>query len=164
MKMMEILLEELTTKPVKFEEKNKGIYTFKVNNDKYSVRFDKYKNFEDANKWSVMFGMVTGENTMTVQSTGLDNARFVFSTVYAIIEDFMKKEKPDVLDFEASGVSKSRLSIYKRFVRDYRTKNPEYTGREVYDENSNKRERKLALVKKSWLDKRPELIVKGKNK
>ena len=162
MKFIDIINEELTTKPTEFKRKEGGIYNFNLNGEKYIVKFNKYKKFEDANKWFVEFGMMYDNGIINIHNTGLDNARFVFSTVYAIIEDFMKKEKPDVLDFEASGISKSRLSIYKRFVRDYRTKHPEYTGKEVYDENSNKKERKLALVKRSWLEKRQNLIVKEK--
>lgn len=157
--------EELTTKPLSYKEEetdmpNQTLFVFKTDEVEYGVAFKK-DSVKNGIAYEVMFGDFDEETgAINTEPTNLNNAPVVFSTVYKIIEDFMKAKRPEVLDFIAAGHSSSRLSIYKRFAKKIAEGLPEYKPRTVYNLLSNEKiPRKIAIVKESWLEQNKDKKV-----
>jgi len=155
--------EELTTEPLTPKEEDSGIngmrlFTFETENAEYGVTFKKDPN---ENAYDVIFGSFDENGVLDTSETNFGEAPVVFSTVNKIVEDFLSSVKPDVLDFVAIGTSYSRLSIYKRFAKRIASNFPEYESRSVYNiMTGEKKERKIALVKKEWLEQNKGRQVK----
>lgn len=157
--------EELTTDPSSYKEEkadlpNQRLFVFKTDGIEYGVAFSKAP-IKNGTAYEVIFGDIDEETgAINISPTGKGNAPKVFSTVNKIIEDFIVKEKPEVIDFIAEGVSNSRLSIYKRFARRISNNFPEYKARAVYNiYTKEKNIRKIAIVKENWLNKNPDKKV-----
>ena len=173
-----LLTEELTTKALPYKQErslanhwNKSrVYTFKTEKAEYAVVFKLDGEFEDK-IFEVAFGNLIKEkgtskfNYISGDKTNFNEAPVVFATIYKIIEDFLISNKPNSLTFFASGESNSRLSIYRRFVRDLTKKHPEYSYGNTNDVDTGEvKTRELALVKDTWRDNISKKAAKSRAK
>jgi hypothetical protein len=111
------LIIELFDKPYTFKmigsSKSELYYEFHTSTQKFTVGMD-YNRLE--NTWEVFFtdeegrlGITGKENKETIR---------VFSTVMAVIKDFIKKKKPEKMYFSADKVEgKSRSKLYTTLVK-----------------------------------------------
>lgn len=153
---LKFLFEELTTKPLPFKQTSDGKkynheYVFELDDEEYNVIFEKI----DENRYEVSFGIFK-DNKYLLDKTNKNKANVVFSTVYEIIKDFLKKYNPNVLRLSAVRDSKSRASIYKRALRSLAKEFSKYKARTVYLGKS-KFDETFALVKEEWFQKNKDL-------
>ena len=91
-------------------------YKFKIKSTPFDVTFSNQLE-NDPPYWDVSFVDDEG-NVSDVTGTAGTAAVKVFSTVYAIIQDWVKKEKPTIFMFGADkSESLSRSKLYDRMVR-----------------------------------------------
>ena len=102
--------------PIKWGTEGKTITgEFIVDEEKYGVYFSPAK---DDGKiiWIIEFGQkIAGKKRMKTGVTGSGKEFQVFSTVISAIRDWIKKKKPQSIEFE--GVGESRNKLYKRLVK-----------------------------------------------
>ena len=91
-------------------------YKFKIKSTPFDVTFSNQLE-NDPPYWDVSFVDDEG-NVSAITGTAGVGAVKVFSTVYAIIQDWVKKEKPTIFMFGADkSESLSRSKLYDRMVR-----------------------------------------------
>ena len=128
MKTFDQYLTELWDKPLPYklvnQEKHPRFpdqgwlyeYKFKIKSTPFDVTFSNQLE-NDPPYWDVSFVDDEG-NVSAVTGTAGTAAVKVFSTVYAIIQDWIKKEKPTMFMFGADkSESLSRSKLYDRMVR-----------------------------------------------
>ena len=102
--------------PIKWGTEGKTITgEFIVDEEKYGIYFSPAK---DDGKiiWIIEFGQkIAGKKRMKTGLTGAGKEFQVFSTVISAIRDWIKKKKPQSIEFEGSGESRNKL--YKRLVK-----------------------------------------------
>ena len=102
--------------PIKWGTEGKTITgEFIVDDEKYGIYFSPAK---DAGKiiWIIEFGQkIAGKKRMKTGLTGAGKEFKIFSTVVRAIRDWIKKKKPQSIEFE--GVGESRNKLYKRLVK-----------------------------------------------
>ena len=102
--------------PIKWGTEGKTITgEFIVDDEKYGIYFSPAK---DAGKiiWIIEFGQkIAGKKRMKTGLTGAGKEFQIFSTVVRAIRDWIKKKKPQSIEFE--GVGESRNKLYKRLVK-----------------------------------------------
>lgn len=101
-----------------------------------TVFFEKYEWSEDEASWGIKFSRTNPKRPhASLDVTGEGDAQRIFATVIAIIKEFIKKEKPQELNFAAhkpdwmtelphdhpkrSKDLTSREKLYKRLVKRY---------------------------------------------
>ena len=114
-------LREIMDKPLPYEwtSKSGGLQTvkFEVGDIDYWVNFYiDYDQLVDAKTALIEF--VSSEGQFNI--TGSGNAVKVFSTVFAVIKDFVQRNKMDYLRFAAK--EPSRRKLYKHFIKKYGNK------------------------------------------
>lgn len=55
------------------------------------------------------------------------------STVVAVVLDFIKRERPALIQFTAGSDEPGRLKLYKRFVQKIQTVSPNYIGKQTME-------------------------------
>ena len=111
-------ITELFNKPLEFNGPTgdpswSTIYNFTVKAEKiYEVKF--WSN--DDGTYEIIFGLKQrGRNVSREDITGTGDAVAVFSTIAAIIENFVKKFKPEGLYFSAK--EQSRVKLYRSLAK-----------------------------------------------
>ena len=88
---------------------------FIVDEEKYGIYFSPALDHGQI-VWIIEFGQkIAGQKRMKTGVTGLGKEFQVFSTVISAIRDWIKKKKPQSIEFEGSGESRNKL--YKRLVK-----------------------------------------------
>jgi hypothetical protein len=103
-------LYEYLNSPVPFQRLNNTDYTFDISGRQFTSQFIAFQDLpggysKDINGYEYIFIDEEGNQ----HDTGKGNAVEVFSTVFAILEDFCKKVKPNVISIHAE---KSKEKIY----------------------------------------------------
>ena len=128
MKTFDQYLTELWDKPLPYKLVNREKhprfpdqgwlyeYKFEIKSTPFDVTFSNQLE-NDPPYWDVSFVDDEG-NVSAITGTAGAGAVKVFSTVYAIIQDWVKKEKPTIFMFGADkSESLSRSKLYDRMVR-----------------------------------------------
>lgn len=112
-------LNELLDQPLKYEiEENTDRFfiahfqtpkssTIKFWAENEGAMFD-----EDEGEWMISFGAMKKDGMVDFDKTGKGDEFSVFSTIKAILDDFIKKKNPKVIEFSASkydGENRGRL-------------------------------------------------------
>ena len=111
MKLIEIFDKP---EPIKWGKNGKTITgAFTVGEEVYDIYFSP---FGKGNEWVIEFVQkVAGKKRGKLGLTGTGKEFQVFSTVISGIRDWIKKKKPQSIEFEGSGESRNKL--YKRLVK-----------------------------------------------
>lgn len=125
MKTFKNFLNELFTKPSKFTKKvdkknNEPIsyyYKSTINGKELIVGVLRINEKDYKNSWELYFS-VDDDTDITGEGDELD----IFSTVLSIIEDFIKTEKPDIIEFSVDPNEETRVSLYDRMVKRFSLK------------------------------------------
>lgn len=136
---LKYLIEEFD-EPVEtnvIENDNKTYHSlFTIDKNKYSIRiFRKHLNRKEIAE--VQFAMKMGKN-YTPKMTGAGHVKKVFSTVINTVRDFIIKNKPDYLVFDAVNTDESRVKFYKMliFSKELREKFIGYIPGEIFKEGN----------------------------
>jgi hypothetical protein len=139
--LKESRLKELFDSPVPYTKNDDFQYTFNIENipEPYIVRFKKREVEEFLNNlqeefymqvkpkkldfWGVEYEFTLGERH---KQTHTGNASFVFSTVGAILKEFIEKKNPDYFYFEAANIEDSRVRVYEILAKEIHRKYPQY--------------------------------------
>lgn len=141
------ILEELSNKqnineefdePVEtnvLENDNKQYHVlFSIDENKYSIRiYRKYLHRKEIA--DVQFVMKMGKG-YTPKMTGSGHVKKVFSTIINTVKDFIDKNKPDYLVFDAINTDESRVKFYRMliFSKELREKFTGYIPGEIFKE------------------------------
>ena len=86
---------------------------FKIDDAEYNVEFE--SSMED--QWGFDFGRSVGNSAPVSDITGTGNQYAVFSTVIAIVKDFIRQVDPNQIVFSAARKEPSRVKLYDRMVK-----------------------------------------------
>lgn len=107
MKTFKQYISELFDNPLPFKETSKQVYQFRVKGHTYTARF---------NGGELEFWDEDGDQTAT--GIGHKEAIQIFSTVYAILADIIKKRKVRFFNFSADKSNgESRTSLYTAMAK-----------------------------------------------
>jgi hypothetical protein len=110
-------LYELFDKVAKWEwtYQSDKIYVAKTARLELTIEF--FTSEHDQNEWNVSF--LRGK---TVKPTGTGNEFEIFSTVLAVIADFIQERQPEAIAFTAADTA-SRVKLYNRMVSKFAATN-----------------------------------------
>lgn len=128
MKTYQQLISELFDKPLKYTytgNEDEAEYEFKTSSGKYyQVGFIPRKD----DKIEIMFA----DDDDSTEITNAGNAIEVFSTVIAIIKNYIDAEEPESMIIEALAKEKSRVKLYRRLLKEFSKKYPDYKVTEKF--------------------------------
>lgn len=136
---IKLMLEELTTKPVKFtikDDSDKFESEFKVGDIEYEFLGIKrlLKKINKKTKleyWNI--GFYVKEEKDLEKSIGITNsgsANVVFSTIIDIMKKFINSHNPEAILF-SSRANRGRMALYNRFIKNASKFFPKYNGYEI---------------------------------
>tara|TARA_R110000744_G_scaffold9052_8_gene29489 strand:+ start:4949 stop:5383 length:435 start_codon:yes stop_codon:yes gene_type:complete len=119
-----VKLAEVFDQPEKIKWKKKGssdVGSFIIEDNEYELFMNPYR--DDDKTWSIEFVQVANDSFARRGKTGITGAGNevkLFSTVIAGIKQWVKKNKPEVIEFTASEPSRKKLynSLIKRLSKE----------------------------------------------
>lgn len=137
----QFIMEALTS-PVAYEwnfrQRGEASASFWIGDKTYEVTFDRHvgTDLDSAERngitiWQANFRLYNGSSDTegTFEVTGTRDEFAVFSTVVAIVTEFIRQYNPPILEFHAKEASRRRL--YSRLAVAGAALRPGYIGREV---------------------------------
>jgi len=126
MKTYQQLISELFDKPLKYKytgNEDEAEYEFKTSSGNwYVVNFVPRKD----GRIEIMFA----DDDDSTEITNAGSPIEVFSTVIAIIKDFIDAEEPESMVIESLAKEKSRVKLYRRLIKEFTRKYSEYKATE----------------------------------
>ena len=118
-------LDELLNKPLDFKvaELTKSFYSAEFNAGNREIRFfaqneELEYTGDDEGNWTIEFGEVQSDGTMSHGKTRSGNEFEVFATLKAIINDFIAKCNPQTISFSADKDKKNnRARVYAKLFQ-----------------------------------------------
>jgi len=126
MKTYQQLISELFDKPLKYKytgNEDEAEYEFKTSSGNwYVVNFVPRKD----GRIEIMFA----DDDDSTEITNAGSPIEVFSTVIAIIKDYIDAEEPESMVIESLAKEKSRVKLYRRLIKEFTKKYPMYKATE----------------------------------